>query len=104
MAILVIWTGAGIDKSQYEAVRKEVGWERNPPQGVILQAAGFDQKGIHVADLWESQQALDNFVSQRLNPALKKLEVPTPQVEVYPVHNANAYPGVDQYKAKQSVR
>ena len=104
MAILVIISGAGIDKNQYEAVRKEVDWEGRPPAGLLLAAAGFDQKGMRVADLWESQQALDQFLDKRLKPALQKLKVPAPQVDVYPVHNATAYSGIDQFKVKQAAR
>lgn len=104
MAILAIFTGQGIDKSQYEAVRKEVDWEHRQPAGVIFQAAGFDKKGIRVADVWESRQAFDDFLNKRLTPALQKLRIPTLQVEIYEVHNLTAYPGVDQFKLKNHVR
>lgn len=104
MAILVIFTGPGIDRMQYEALRKEVDWEHNPPAGVVVQAAGFDKKGIRVADVWESQHELDEFLTKRLMPAMKKLKIPAPLVETYPVHNLNTYSGVDQYKVKQPVR
>ena len=42
MAILVIFTGT-ISKAQYEALRKEVGWEKNQPAGGIFHAAAFDR-------------------------------------------------------------
>lgn len=104
MAILVIFTGPGVDKSRYEELRKEVDWEHRPPAGVVFQAAGFDKTGIRVADVWESQQALDDFLNKRLLPALRKLKIPAPQVDIYPAYSLNAYPAVDRFKAEQFAR
>jgi hypothetical protein len=104
MAILVIFTGAGVEKSRYDALKKEVDWQQNPPAGLVFAAAGFDKMGVRVADVWESQQALDEFLNKRLLPAMKKLKVPAPQVEIFPVHDMNVYSGADQYKVKQAVR
>ena len=103
MAILVIYTGQGVDKGQYEAVRKEVDWERRQPAGLVLQAAAFNDTGIKVADVWESQQAFDEFLNKRLKPAMQKLKIAAPQVEIFPLHNVTAYQGVDQFKLKNHV-
>jgi len=98
MAILVIFQGS-ISKDMYEALRKEVQWESNPAPGGVLHAAGFDEAGdIHVADIWESEQDLNNFVSSQLAPAMQKLNIPMPEVKVYPAHNINLFPGADKYK------
>lgn len=69
MAILAIFTGNNVTKQMYEALRKEVDWEHNHPAGVILHAAGFDESGnnVRVADIWESEEDLNNFVSSRFN-------------------------------------
>lgn len=104
MAILAIFTGHGVDKSQYEALRKEVDWEHRHPKGVILQAAGFDKKSARVVDVWESQEALDDFLGKRLIPALQKLMIPSPQLEIFELHNLNVYTGADKFKIKQPVR
>ena len=99
MAILAIFTGKGISKDAYDKVRKEVNWEQQYPEGAIFHAASFDEQGdAHVADVWASAEALDAFVQSRLIPAMQKLNVPPPQVEVYPAHNINAYAAIDQYK------
>lgn len=69
MAVLAIFTG-DLNKSQYEQLRKEVNWEGQQPPGGVLHAAGFDDSGrIHVADVWESAEAMNAFVEQRLMPA-----------------------------------
>lgn len=98
MAILAIFTG-NISKSQYEALRKEVNWEGQQPQGGIIHAASFDDSDrIHVADVWESADAMNAYVGQRLIPAFKKLGVAPPEVVVYPVHNLNAYKLIEKHK------
>lgn len=99
MAVLAIFTGNGIDKAKYEAVRKEVDWEHQHPAGGILHAAAFDEQGnARVADIWASQEELDAFVATKLGPTMQKLNISPPDVQVYPLHNINAYPAVDQFK------
>ena len=63
MAILGLFTGNSITKQMCEDARKEVDWEHKHPAGLIFHAAGFDDSGnnMHVADIWESKQDLNNF-------------------------------------------
>jgi hypothetical protein len=101
MPVLAIFTNPAITKGHYEALRKEVAWETKPAPGGIFHAASFDdQGGIHVADVWESGDALNQFVSSRLMPAMQKLGIPAPAVAVYPLHNANAYEAVTRFVVK----
>lgn len=98
MAILAIFVG-DFNKSQYESLRKEVNWEKQHPHGGIFHAAGFDEFGdIHVADVWESAEAMNTFVERRLGPALQKLKISAPEVTIYPIHNMNAYQAIEKYK------
>lgn len=100
MPILAIFYGQGFTKDMYEALRKEVKWEQRLADGGVFHAAGFDKSGdIHVADVWESEEAMNNFVSNRLAPAFQKLNIPMPKVDIYPAHNINVHPkNADQYK------
>lgn len=98
MAVLALFTGK-ISKAQYETIRKEIKWETDHPAGGICHVATFDEQGhIHVADVWESEDALNAFVIQRLAPVFAKLGVPPPNVAVFPVHNMNVYKASDQYR------
>ena len=98
MPILAIFTGEGLTKNMYETLRKEVRWEHKHPTGGIFHAAGFDKSGnIHVADVWESVESMNEFVNGRLIPTMKRLNIPPPRVEVYPVYNVNAYPTINKY-------
>jgi hypothetical protein len=100
MTILSILTGNNITKHMYEAVRKEVDWEHNHPEGLVLHAAGFDDSGnnIRVADIWESEEQLNNFLSNRLMPVMSKGAVPEPKVEIFQINNVSTYPGIDRYR------
>jgi hypothetical protein len=98
MPLLAIFTG-DVNSSQYDALRAEVRWHEQHPAGGIFHAAAFDADGgIHVADVWESGEALDAFVQQRLAPALQKLGLPAPEVSTFPTHNIDAYGTVDRFK------
>ena len=97
MPILVLFTG-NITKDDYEAIRKEVHWEDQLPPGALFHTAAFDQNGhAHVADVWESEMQMNDFVQSRLIPAFQKMKVNPPNVEVFPTHNINAYEGLSRY-------
>jgi hypothetical protein len=98
MAILAIFK-AKMTKGQYDDVRNEVNWTGDKPDGAVFHAASFDDDGgIHVADVWASPEALDSFVGHRLMPVMQKHGILPPEVAVYPVHQVDAFPSVDQYK------
>jgi len=98
MAVLAFFTGK-ISKSQYEALRKEVNWENQQPQGGVFHAASFDDSGhIHAADVWESSEMMNSFVEKRLMLAMQKLQIAPPDVAVYPIYNINAYRSIEKYK------
>lgn len=99
MAILAIFTAKNIKKSEYETLRREVDWEHQKPKGMLIHTAAFDDAGgLHAADVWESQEALDEFFNRRLLPAMKKLNVSPPTGEFYTLHNANVHPGAEKFK------
>lgn len=98
MTILAIFTG-DISKSEYEVLRKEIDWEGQQPQGLIIHAASFDDSGrIHIADVWDSADLMNAFVGQRLLPAFEQFGIAPPQVAVYPLHNLNATKAIDKYQ------
>jgi hypothetical protein len=101
MAIHLITRGEGFTKDLYEKGRKEVNWEGNPPPGLILHVASFDNSGnIHVSDIWESEDQWNNFLNTRLMPYMQKNRVPPLKTEIFPIHNVNALSGIDSYKRR----
>ena len=102
MPILATFTGNNITKNMYETLRKEVDWEHNHPAGLILHSAAFDNSGnnVRVADIWESEEELNNFVSSRLMPVMQKGGVPAPRVEIFQISDVSAYSGIDKYRVR----
>ncbi|HEX5183148.1 MAG TPA: hypothetical protein VFW19_08360 [Allosphingosinicella sp.] len=100
MAILAMFTGDGtLTADGYDKLREELHWHEQHPQGGIVHIASFDETGaIHVADVWSSAEELDAFARNRLMPALARMGVTPPRVEIYPVHNMDAYAAVDAFK------
>jgi hypothetical protein len=101
MAIHLFVRGDGLTKDIYENARKEVNWEGNPPPGLILHAASFDNSGnLRVADIWESEDQWNNFLNTRLLPFMQKAKAPPLRTEIFPIHNINALPRLDSYKVR----
>lgn len=95
MTILALFTGKGISTEAYDLLRSEVDWVHQQPYGAIFHAASYDDAGdVHVADVWASPEALDNFVNTRLMPTIQKHNIPIPEVTIYPIHNIDAFSGV----------
>ena len=54
------------------------------------------ENGVRVTDIWESDEAFDAFVRDRLMPGVKQLGIPgEPEVEILPAHAVFA-PGYDR--------
>jgi hypothetical protein len=102
MAVLCILAGEGFTKEMYEELKKEVDWEHNQPKGEIFQAIGFDNSGnYHVVDIWESEQDFKNFVTNTVKPVMDKIKGSMPTSEIIiPIHNANAFQGIDSFRVK----
>ena len=62
-----------VTKDQYEQARKDVNWEGQTPAGAKFHVAWFDESGFNVVDLWDSPQHFQNFVDQRLMPAVRRI-------------------------------
>lgn len=87
MAIAMIMRWAGITTEQYDAVRRLVNWEGNPPTGGLYHVSWQENDGMHVADTWESADDFNRFVEQRLMPGVQQLGIPgQPEVQVHEVH------------------
>ena len=98
MAILALFN-ANIKKADYETLRKEVNWERQKPTGMLIHTAAFDDSGgIHVADVWESREAVDDYFNKRLLPAMKKHNISPPTGEFYILHHANIDAAADKFR------
>jgi hypothetical protein len=86
MAIGVIIDAPGGTQAQYDAVLAAVG--PHLPADLLFHAAGPREGGFVLVDVWESPEALDRFMAQRLGPALRAAGWPTEVSRlVFPVCN-----------------
>jgi quinol monooxygenase YgiN len=72
MAIAVIFEASGVTQAQYEQVRDEVAPGNRRPPGMQYHVAGPTDNGWYVVEVWESQEALDRFIQDKLGQALPK--------------------------------
>lgn len=81
----------GGTQEQYEAVNEQMGVEENRPDGLIFHAAGPIDDGWGVIDFWESRGQFDDFLANRIAPAIQELGDRAPQsppdIKEFPVHN-----------------
>ena len=85
-AFIQEFDASGDDRSttNYDAVAERVGAAANPPEGLIVHTAGWDEgNGVfRIFDVWESREHADRFWDERLQPVLDELmpqaENPTP--------------------------
>ena len=84
--MLMEWTG--VTKDQYNQVIRILDLDKNPGAGGIFHVAGFTAGMLHVLDVWESQEAFDRFIQEKLGRALQEVGMSLPQrPKVVPVHN-----------------
>ena len=91
IVLLLKWEG--FTKEMYEEGRKQVDFEGDVPEWLVLHIVTFDDKGIRVSDIWESEEDFNNYTRERLMPVIGKMTETEPVIEVYPLH-ALFIPGV----------
>ncbi|ALV31541.1 MULTISPECIES: hypothetical protein [Streptomyces] len=95
MAVVLSMRWAGVTPEQYDLVRDAVNWEEAAPAGSELHVAWFDAAGLHVLDVWESEQAFQAFFAERLASAVEKAGIAgAPVSEFTPLHRRFVAPGV----------
>ena len=87
--MLMHWREATPD--QYDRAREMVGWDRDTPNGAKLHVSGFSDDGLHVTDVWDSEQAFNTFMAQRLAPAIQEIGIQgQPDLKFFPMHGVFA--------------
>jgi hypothetical protein len=82
------WEGATPD--QYDRMRAQLDWESNPPDGGVQHVAWFDDGGMNVVDVWESEEKFNAFIQSRVMPAVQELGIPgQPDVQIDQAHAVN---------------
>jgi len=95
MAIAVVqeFPIEGDDRSttNYDSIQEALDARANPPAGGLAHAAGFDEEAgvFRIFDVWESQEAWDAFLNDRLMPIIRSMPQSgrPPATRVYQLHN-----------------
>lgn len=90
MAILVMMDVPGMTLDQFDEMNRRLGIETadDLPDGCLAHAAGETDDGLEVIDVWESPEALGDFVENRLVPSSEGVaDLSNLQPRVLPVHN-----------------
>ena len=76
----------------YDAVQEKLGVKQDPPTGLIVHTAGFDDRGVfRVHEVWESREQAEQFFNERIMPAIQEVTEGEPSMppiqELYELHN-----------------
>ncbi|MFF9779326.1 hypothetical protein ACF1HJ_37500 [Streptomyces sp. NPDC013978] len=92
MSVVMSMHWPEVTPEQYDTVRDAVDWEGVPAAGGQIHVAWFDDQGLHVTDVWESQQAFESFFAERLAPVIEKAGLPgAPHTTFGPLHAASSH-------------
>jgi hypothetical protein len=91
MAVAMTMHWPGLSSDQYDAVMAKLGLDANPPAGAVLHVATETDHGIDVFDIWQTEQAFNSFLEQRLLPVVSELGITgEPGITIVPLHNLYA--------------
>jgi hypothetical protein len=86
MALLISGEVAGMTVEQYQQVNEVMGVSSaGDIDGLICHTACVTGGGMLISDVWESKEAFDRFIQERLMPAFQQAGVaaqgPEPRIE-----------------------
>ena len=91
MATVMLMHWREATPEDYDQAREKVGWDRDVPDGARLHVSGFGDDGLHVTDVWESEQAFGTFMEKRLAPAIQEIGIQgQPVVTFFPLRGVFA--------------
>ena len=84
--------------ANYDRVQEAVNTADNPPAGGLVHTAGFDEDAgvFRIFDVWESEEAWNAFLNDRVMPVVKPLMEQggrQPEIRTYHLHDFMAAPG-----------
>jgi hypothetical protein len=92
MAVAVVqdWVEEETDRStnSYDAISERLRANEDFA-GLIVHTAGFTGKGFRIFEVWESREAFERFVEERLMPLVNEVSGPDakpPELTVYELH------------------
>ena len=91
MAFAMFMHWPGVTSDQYDAVMARLGLDANPAAGGVLHVAALTDEGLEVCDVWQTEQAFQSYLEQRLLPVVSELGISgEPEIRLVPLHNLYA--------------
>jgi hypothetical protein len=79
---------SGMSPEEYRAVLDYMGVEHRPAAGIYLHLTTSTDFGYRIVEIWDRKEGFDEFLQQRLAPAIKALGIGRDTViTVTPLHN-----------------
>ena len=91
MAVAMFMHWPGVTAGEYDALMARLGLDASPAAGGILHLATVGEDGLEICDVWQTEQAFNGFLEQRLLPVARELDLPgEPEIRFQPLHNLYA--------------
>jgi hypothetical protein len=88
MAVGMLMTAPGFTEDAYNQVNDIVmgrrDWAVGDVDGLIMHSAGPMEGGFYVYDIWESRDAFERFMNEKLAPAFEQVLGAPPPPEAQP--------------------
>jgi hypothetical protein len=76
-----------VTPEEYDEVLDVVDWETVPAHGGVFHVVWFDDAGMRIVDVWESQPSFEAFMAERVLPVVAEMGIEgEPQATFHPVH------------------
>jgi hypothetical protein len=86
MAIARVFDGKGWTPDQYDALIAKMGLGGKAAPGVLFHWAAPTEDGMRAVDVYESREAADRVIQEKVGPAAAELGLPLPQISEYEIH------------------
>jgi hypothetical protein len=87
MAIARMFEGKGWTAAQYDRLIERMNLDGRTAPGVLFHWAAETEDGIRAVDVYESREAADALVSERVAPLAQELGLPPPEISELEVRN-----------------
>jgi hypothetical protein len=70
-------------REDYDAVLEKMDLGGRLPAGALFHAAGVNEKGLQVCDVWESEEIFQKFADGKIGPITAEVGLPAPEVRSF---------------------
>ncbi len=86
MPIARVFDGKGWTPEQYDALIEKMQLGGRSAPGVLFHWAAQTSDGMRAVDVYESREAADRLVNEKVGPAAAALGLPIPHISEFQVH------------------